>query len=205
MDFTYDELDRAGFKYSAKCQICAARHAKTKVAIRDEIERMFYETGGSYLDVLRHYQRLGYPFTLSLIRNHVSKHAPYLLNIGKTKKIAELAKQSVEEHADAEKALNRIISMGDKMVESGDMPITEKLYLGALNLKSKQQENNSMRNFLSEVFNRAYQKKLSEDDKPEEIDGGQIDVEKIKDVQEAEIEEVVEKPKVEEDEIISGE
>ena len=129
------------YKQEPRCSVCTARDLQGKM-MRDEIDAQL-AGGMTYGEIQAKLARVGIYISTQVIGNHVKKHAPFIkkaLSLGS--KTSKKLRISIEKQVtDAATAIQRIVNIGDKMVENWvegsddprlQMPVTERLYVEAL-------------------------------------------------------------------------
>jgi hypothetical protein len=126
-----DPRESYGYKHSDRCIICTARD-KNNMPLRDFFDT--YAMIANKQQDIDWFKERGVVVTDKVITSHLHKHAPYVLE---AKKNASSTAQKMivkihQEKTQVTEALQRIIDIGDTKVQSGDLPVTERLYVEAL-------------------------------------------------------------------------
>jgi len=136
---------KPSYVVSRQCPVCNAT-AQNGDQLRDEIDSQ-YMAGDSYLSISRWCNARKVFLTARQIENHLKNHSSFLYNTKKavSRKQQIIKKQITDQKRDADNALDRIITLGDKMVENyqkrvfegvetggPELPVTERLYIEAL-------------------------------------------------------------------------
>lgn len=128
---------KIGYVNETRCNVCKAKDTKGNL-IRDQVDARILngETHVSVVDWLRSEGNNIYPAQLS---RHILKHAPYVNKAKYAERgISRIVRMKAEiKKADADTALQRIIDIGNDMVETGKMPVTERLYIEAIKEQGK--------------------------------------------------------------------
>lgn len=138
-----------GYKSSSRCSICNAKHPITGVPVRADIEDVFSRMGST--NALAFAKTMGVTVGLRQLQRHVESHAPYVRAgawVAKTKKFIA---DAIVEHKEADDAVQSIINIGTKMIEGGEMPVSEKIYLEALKLKNREKKVIPLDGFIKNV------------------------------------------------------
>ncbi len=142
-------INLSGFEHKKTCKICMAKHPISRIPIRADIEDIYKRMGMK--NVLAYCMSMDIKVSAITFNKHLKNHAPYLRELELSRKVKRIITSSLEEHADADDALQTIINIGNKMVETGDMPVSEKMYLEALKLKQKHKAPVQITEFLKNV------------------------------------------------------
>lgn len=139
------KIDMTGYKNEPRCAVCKARDTKGN-PMRDMIDAHLLQ-GTTYDEAADLLKAEGNKCTIAQIAIHVKKHSPYIKEAKKAgTKVARIIRVHAEvQKADSENALQRIIDIGDQMIQnwfnqvegSLQMPVTEKLYIEALKEKGR--------------------------------------------------------------------
>ncbi len=136
---------RTGYKYEPRCKICTAKDYKGN-PIRDDIDA-YASTGATLKEVQGKLAEHGIFVSIPNISNHFRKHSPFVRVAKKlgTQRSRKLQLRIKREFRESSEALQRIIDIGDRMVENWEkenfegiendapkMPVTERLYIEAL-------------------------------------------------------------------------
>lgn len=141
------EIIRPTYIYEGKCKVCKAKD-KAGENVRDQVDAMIAK-GRTYRDMVEWMKGIGIAITIQAILRHIKKHSPYVLKAKHlaTRRSYNLQKKIDKEFRDAGQALQRIISIGDEMVENWydntegpQMPVSENLYIQALKEQSKREK-----------------------------------------------------------------
>jgi hypothetical protein len=126
-----DHEHALGYKFAPNCSICRAVDRKKKPA-RDAIDE--YIIGHTTKEIIIKLLEYGLMQNEKQITTHIQRHAPYILVARKngSKKIQKMVVRIHQEKVEVSEALQRIVDIGDSMVQTGDMPVTERLYVEAL-------------------------------------------------------------------------
>ena len=140
---TPDPALRIGHKTNSRCIICTAK-AKNGQLIRYEIERLV-SMGLPQREVVEQVNaKWDLTLTQGSLSRHIRNHAPYLklesVDIRQLKKQRELLLKVQDEFADANEALQRIINIGDHKIKTGQMPVSETLFIKALQEQGKRRQ-----------------------------------------------------------------
>lgn len=127
----YSDGEKMGYKHSASCRVCMAKNRKGE-SLRDKVDEMaLNHTSKEIVDYL---VGEGLMISQKSVLTHLSRHAPYVAEFHKmgSKKIQKMIVHIKQTGTEVSQALQRIVDMGDAMVQDGQMPVTEKLYIEAL-------------------------------------------------------------------------
>lgn len=144
-----DLVTLSGYQHSSRCSICNAKHPVTGVPVRGDIEDVYSRMG--LKNAMAFAKTMNVTVGARQLQRHVESHAPYVRAGAWIKKTRQFIKDAMEEHQEADTAIQTIINVGTKMVEEGEMPISEKLYIEALKMKSKEKRVIPLAGFIDAV------------------------------------------------------
>jgi len=129
-----------GYKYHPLCKACNARDVRGK-ALREEIDAMIAQ-GKKNVECIKLLAQYGVTVTERNFSRHLTKHSPFAKSAKRTlsNKAIQIKHKAELELRDSQKALQKIIAMGDQMIDNWwnevdgvpKMPVSEKLYIEAL-------------------------------------------------------------------------
>lgn len=125
-----------GYVHHNQCRLCNAVDRDGK-NLRAEIDEMC--TTQTYQAVCQFLAGHSIFIDTTNVGRHVNKHAPYVLEAKKngTKKMQSMIIKIKQTKTEVSEALQRVIDIGDAKVQSGDLPVTETLYIAALREQGK--------------------------------------------------------------------
>ena len=125
-----------GYVHHNKCRICNAVD-RDKKSLREEVDNMAITQ--SYMAVCQFLAGHSIFIDTTNVARHIAKHAPYILEARKngTKKMQSMIIKIKQTKTEVSEALQHVIDIGDTKVMSGDMPVTESLYIAALREQGK--------------------------------------------------------------------
>ena len=137
--------------HSIECPVCTAIDPKTGKEIRAEIEEA--AIGGSTRMAKRLTDKYGLHMARETIARHLKTHAPYIQEartnalemVGKSRGLINAA------HHEAEDVLQDIINIGGDMLNTGEMPVTERLLMGAIKEQGERKKTGSIKDLLSSL------------------------------------------------------
>lgn len=127
------------YKYHSLCKVCTARDHQGN-PLREQVDGMIAR-GERNRKVIAWLKLHGIEVTERNFSRHLNKHSLFAKKGRETMGVETLLLQEevlVREH-NVKEALQRIINIGDSMVETGEMPVTEKMYVQALKEGNKPQ------------------------------------------------------------------
>lgn len=127
-----DTYPSKSYKYHSLCKVCNARNLEGKL-LRDDVDALIAK-GERNRDVIKWLATQSITVTERNFSRHLSKHSSFARqgrSIESTKSLI-LQNEIREEEADVKDAIQRIINIGDHLVKTGQMPVTERLYTQAL-------------------------------------------------------------------------
>ncbi len=149
-DIEIEELaGLAGYKSSSRCSICNAKHPISGVPVRGDIEDVFRRMG--LKNCVAFARTMNVTVTERQFQRHFAEHAPYVRGEAWIARTRKFIKDAIEEHKEADDAIQTIINVGTKMVEGGEMPVTEKLYIEALKMQNRGKKALPLEGFIKEV------------------------------------------------------
>jgi hypothetical protein len=131
MPVTYSNDEPIGYKHVINCTVCSSKDRQGK-PLRDTVDKMALTESAGQIAEFLNYE--GVKITANAVLNHLKRHAPYVKyhrDLG-SKKIQKMIVRIKQTGTEVSQALQRIVDMGDSMVQAGQMPVTEKLYIEAL-------------------------------------------------------------------------
>jgi len=147
--------------------------------VRPDLEEIWVRAGSH--KALSFLRGCGINVTIRSLQRHIQNHAPYLRAGIWLKRSQDLIKAAVEEHAEAEVAVQNIINIGNKMVLEGALPVTERLFVESLKLQSKNKQVSSLRGFLDEIESGAFSNAELVDDNKKQLASPVIEGETVED------------------------
>mgnify|MGYP001609121105 CR=1 FL=1 len=127
-------------KTSNQCKVCTFKD-KDGILMRERIEGM-YGQGVIIAKIQEWLANQDKYASMNSIAAHFRKHSPHIIRPRKT--ITRIITTFTHTQLDVQKALNKIINIGDKMVdnwwervEGPQMPVTERMYMKALEEEGK--------------------------------------------------------------------
>lgn len=178
-------VDKPSYIDSSRCDICKA-HNKKGDKIRDDVDAMFM--AGDNPETIAEFLSQNDVFVSpAQIAYHLKNHSAFIYNTKKelTRKQRVMKKSLSRQKREADDALDRVINIGDRMVENyqrknfegkeidgePEMEVTERLYVEAL----KEQGRRGITNKLDEVFSQMEREavidgEIVEDEEPKEVD-----------------------------------
>lgn len=139
----------SGYQHSPRCQFCNAKDPVTRTPVRGDIEDVYMRMG--LQNAMMFAKTMGIIATERTFQRHVTAHSPYIRAGIWVTRTRGFIKKAMEEHAEADSAIQTIINVGNKMIEEGEMLISEKLYLEALKMKSKEKRVIPLEGFINVV------------------------------------------------------
>lgn len=134
----------------------------TGVPVRGDIEDVYSRMG--LQNAMKYAKTLNVSISARSFQRHVENHAPYVRAGEWVKKTRKFIKDAMEEHSEADSAIQTIINVGTKLVEGGEMPVTEKLYIEALKMKSKEKRVIPLEGFIKIVEGAVFDGEVVEDE-----------------------------------------
>lgn len=139
-----------GFKHIATCKVCSAKD-KYGVPLRDEADAL-RASGYTYEQLKNWLAGKGIYASFTSLNNHYSKHAVYAKKgTAPTKITKRLITTLTAKNDAADEALKKIIVAGDAMIQNWldgtdgpQMPITQKLFIAAIQEQGKRAPKTSM-------------------------------------------------------------
>lgn len=129
-----------GYKSQPQCKLCNVKD-KYGAPLRQQVEDMWAK-GVVVAKIQEWLQNTGLYASSAAFTMHFKKHAPYVIRPQKT--ITRIITTFTHTQLDVQKALNKIINIGDKMVdnwwnrvEGPQMPVTERMFMKALEEEGK--------------------------------------------------------------------
>lgn len=144
-----DLVSLSGYKSSSRCAICASRHPMTGLSVRGDIEDVYARMG--LKNAMAFAKTMNVSVTARAFQRHAENHAPYIRAEAWTKKTRNFVKEAMAEHKEADFAIQSIINVGTKMLEEGELTISEKMYIEALKLKSREKRSIPLAGFIDGV------------------------------------------------------
>jgi hypothetical protein len=138
-------ISQTGYKSHPSCKICNGKNYAGE-QIRDEIDA-FFSRGATLKETQEYLKKYGINCSTINIHNHFKKHSPFAKVAKKlgSNKSRKMRMRINHEFREASQALQRIITIGDEMVENWannkeghQMPVTERLYVEALKEQGRQ-------------------------------------------------------------------
>lgn len=127
----YEDDGRMGYQSVPTCRICSAKDGSGK-SLRYEIDT--FAVNSSAKEIEEFYKQFGLEITDKVLYNHLHKHAPYVLEARQNvpKKVQKFLVKVTQTGMAVGEALQDILDRGAEMVRTGDLPITERLYIEAI-------------------------------------------------------------------------
>lgn len=129
-----------GYKYHPLCKVCNARDTRGR-ALREEVDAMIAQ-GKKNVECIQFLSQYGISVTERNFSRHLNKHSPFAKAAKQTfsSKAIQLKHQADIELKDAREAIQKIIGIGDEMIDNWwnqvegapKMPVTEKLFIEAV-------------------------------------------------------------------------
>lgn len=168
------QSERQGYVHSPKCVCCSATSPDTHQALRPIIDAIYMTNpgDGGTGEIAQFLLDNGYRLTLRSIQRHLEKHSPYTKLGLAAKKVQQQVALAVTSHVEAEHALQNIVNIGNEMIKSGEMPVTERLYAVALKELNKKEAKGQLDDIVNEIEERMYNRKKI---KGEAMEGETVD------------------------------
>lgn len=136
-----NQISEYEYKDEPRCKVCTCINPDGK-RVRDEIDA-FIAKGHTYQELKdKMLSEYGAKVSINSISNHFKKHSPFVRKARKTiaSKTGRVLRARIQQQmVEASGAIQRIINLGDAMVqnwsennEGPKMPVTERLYIEAL-------------------------------------------------------------------------
>jgi hypothetical protein len=139
-----------GFKFHPQCKVCSAKD-KYGNPLRDEADAL-RASGYTYEQLKNWLAGKGIYASAMSITNHYKKHAAYAVKGAAPTKITKrLITTLTAKNDESEQALKKIISAGNTMIQNWldgkkgpQMPVTQKLFISAIQEQGKRAPKTSM-------------------------------------------------------------
>jgi len=154
-----DLMILSGYKHSDNCTICTAKDSYGQPA-RATIEEIYGKSG--LQRAMWYMESIGVTLSARQLQRHIQTHAPYVRSGLFMQRTQKMIKAAIQEHADAETAVQTIVSIGNKMITTGEMPVTGKMYMEALKLATKEKERGTFDGFIKSVEGQVFDGEIVE-------------------------------------------
>jgi len=155
-----------GYKYEGRCQVCIAISPITKKNIRAEVDAAVLNTQKAR-EGLEVFIKHGLtPPPLRQMQNHINKHSPYVREGVESRQIIQNITGLTLDRVEAEDAIQEIVDRGMSMLRSGDLPVTEKIFITALKEANKNKKAGDFEKMVRELDEQLFNRK-----RPKIIDG----------------------------------
>lgn len=160
------------------CAICTAK-GPDGTDLRPSIDK--YLIDHNYSQTERFCKEIGFYITDGSLRNHVIRHSPYILDFKKELKLKvqeALTSQAIsfgeiaDKFLDAEDVIQTVINIGGHKVRSGEIEVTDKLLIAALNEQGKRKTASGIEEALRDLDGKKFvEGQIIEEEKKEEVVG----------------------------------
>ena len=133
-----DSLSRLGYITSRNCGICTATDQQGN-NLRDLIDHKRSQ-GATQQLIINDLKEDGVETTQTVLSHHFRKHSPWISEkerlLRESNTYNELESMRVM-HRNAEDEIQKLVDIGGKKVDAGDIPVDKELYMFALNKKTQ--------------------------------------------------------------------
>ncbi len=154
-----DLMVLSGYKHSDHCTICTAKDNYGQPA-RGMIEEIYGKSG--LQRAVWYMESIGVTLSPRQLQRHIQTHAPYVRAGLFMQRTQKMIKDAIKDHADAETAVQTIVNIGTKMVTTGEIPVTGKMYMEALKLATKEKERGTFDGFIKSVEGQVFDGEIVE-------------------------------------------